>query len=55
MMLIMHSDGIRSTWDWSDLPGFASENPSVIAQRLVSSFGRPDDDATVLVVKNVRP
>jgi anti-sigma regulatory factor (Ser/Thr protein kinase)/serine/threonine protein phosphatase PrpC len=55
MILIMHSDGIRSTWEWSDLPSFATESPAVIAQRLMSSFGRPDDDATVLVVKNVRP
>lgn len=55
MMLIMHSDGIRSSWDWSDLPDLATENAPAIAQHLMRSFGRDDDDATVLVVRNLRP
>jgi anti-sigma regulatory factor (Ser/Thr protein kinase) len=55
MMLIMHSDGLHSHWDWSDFPGLWTQHSFLIAQRLVSTLSRPDDDATVLVVRNVRP
>jgi anti-sigma regulatory factor (Ser/Thr protein kinase) len=52
MMLVMHSDGLRSHWDWSDFPQLWTERPSHIAQRLLAALGRVDDDATVLVARN---
>lgn len=55
MTLIMHSDGLRRAWDWSDFPGLWTEHPSLVAHRLVSTLSRPDDDSTVLVARNARP
>jgi len=55
MTLVMHSDGVRARWDWSDFPRLWDEPPSRIAQRLLGALGRDDDDATVLVVRSVRP
>lgn len=55
MTLVMHSDGVRARWSWSDFPTLWRERPSQIAQRLLCALGREDDDATVLVVRSVRP
>ncbi|HEX5206854.1 MAG TPA: ATP-binding protein [Steroidobacteraceae bacterium] len=52
-VLVMHSDGLRSRWDFSDFPWIAHETASVAAQRLLAALARDDDDATVLVVRNM--
>jgi anti-sigma regulatory factor (Ser/Thr protein kinase) len=52
MVLVMHSDGLRSHWDFEDFPWIAHESASVAAQRLLTALARVDDDATVLVVRN---
>jgi serine/threonine protein phosphatase PrpC len=54
-ILIMHSDGLRTHWDWSDFAGLAPEPAGVIAQRLLRALGKTDDDATVLVVRSTPP
>jgi serine/threonine protein phosphatase PrpC len=52
MVLVMHSDGIRSQWDFRDFPWIGRESASTTAQRLLTALARDDDDATVLVVRN---
>lgn len=52
MVLVMHSDGLRSQWDFNDFPWIGRESASISAQRLLTALAREDDDATVLVVRN---
>ena len=54
-VLVMHSDGVGSHWNWKDLRDFAHEPSGTTAQRLISAHGKSEDDATVLVVRNVPP
>ena len=49
-VFVMHSDGLLSRWHWDDFT-FANELPSNIAQRLLLTLARKEDDATVIVVK----
>ena len=49
-VFVMHSDGLLDHWHWEDF-AFANEPPSLIAQRLLSTLARKEDDATVIVVK----
>ncbi|HEX8792427.1 MAG TPA: ATP-binding protein [Polyangiaceae bacterium] len=49
-VLVVHSDGIRSGLDLSHEPDLLREHPIVVAQRVVERFGRPDDDAIVMVI-----
>lgn len=51
-LLIMHSDGIRSAWQREQLPEPGRLTPAALAHGLLERFGRPDDDATVLVVNS---
>ena len=48
--LVMHSDGLTSRWDWEQFREVAHQAPSAIAQRMLLTLGKPDDDATVVVV-----
>ncbi|MXP63504.1 anti-sigma regulatory factor [Roseomonas sp. M0104] len=50
-LLVLHSDGIGSGWRLEDYPGLAMLHPSLIAAVLFRDFGRPRDDATVLVAR----
>ncbi|MHB9858405.1 SpoIIE family protein phosphatase [Streptomyces sp. YIM S03343] len=51
--LILVSDGIRSGWTPApeDHPGLLRHHPAVVAAVLHREYGRPNDDATVLVVQ----
>lgn len=51
-LLIMHSDGIQTRWDWNELSDLKQETPTVIARQLLSKFGKMDDDATVVVARS---
>jgi hypothetical protein len=51
-MLVLHSDGLRAQWQWSDFPGLEHENPQAVADQLLSKLAKEDDDATILAVKN---
>lgn len=53
-ILIIHSDGLKTHWDWKDYRDLAHEPASVIAQRLLSTLGKWEDDVTVVVVKDTR-
>lgn len=49
--LVLHSDGLRTHWQWEDFPGLEREPAEPIAQKLLKELGKKDDDATVVVVK----
>ena len=53
-VLMLASDGLRSSWDPLAYPGLLSHDPAVIAAVLQRDYGRPNDDATVLVVCDLR-
>lgn len=50
-VLIMHSDGVATRWDLDAYPGLAVHAPALVAGVLYRDFGRPRDDATVLVAR----
>jgi len=47
--LIMHSDGIASSWTLEAYPGFARMHPMLLAGLLMRDHARGRDDATVVV------
>jgi anti-sigma regulatory factor (Ser/Thr protein kinase) len=50
-LLLMHSDGINTSWQLENYPGLANAHPSVIAAVLYRDANRGRDDATVVVVR----
>lgn len=48
-LLVMHSDGLTSSWSLDAYPGIARRHPAVIAAVLYRDFNRGRDDVTVLV------
>jgi anti-sigma regulatory factor (Ser/Thr protein kinase) len=52
-ILIMHSDGITTSWSLDRYPGLIRLHPSVIAGILYRDASRHRDDACIVVVKNV--
>lgn len=53
-VLVVASDGLRSSWDPLAYPGLLAHHPAVVAAVLQRDYGRPNDDATVLVVRDLR-
>lgn len=51
-LLVLHSDGLRTNWDWKEFPDPASQTSTAVAWQLLHKLGKEDDDATVIVVKN---
>lgn len=52
-MIVMHSDGIGTSWQSSAYPGLIGRAPILLASVLYRDFTRGRDDATVLVCKGV--
>ncbi|HZC27189.1 MAG TPA: SpoIIE family protein phosphatase [Actinopolymorphaceae bacterium] len=52
--LVLSSDGVRAQWELSDYPGLLHHDPTVIAAVLHRDYGEEGDDATVLVVRDMR-
>ncbi|MGC3982819.1 MAG: ATP-binding protein/SpoIIE family protein phosphatase [Steroidobacteraceae bacterium] len=50
-LVIMHSDGLSTRWEWDHYPGLSGRHASVIAGVLFRDHNRHNDDATVLVVR----
>lgn len=50
-LIVMHSDGLSTSWDLGQYPGLSVCNPALIAAVLLRDFGRARDDASVLVVR----
>ena len=53
-LLILHSDGIGTQWDFARYPGLVARDPSLIAGVLYRDFLRGSDDATVVVLTGRR-
>lgn len=54
-VLIMHSDGVRTQWEWEEFTDLAAGPATAIARGLLQSLGKAEDDATVLVARSARP
>jgi len=54
-VLIMHSDGLKSQWEWNAYPGLAGRYPALIAGVLCRDHERGTDDLTVLSLKGAGP
>jgi serine/threonine protein phosphatase PrpC len=52
-ILILHTDGLLTNWQWEDFPGLALDPAQVIARRLLHDLAFGDDDATTLIVKSM--
>ena len=50
-LVILHSDGLQSSWTLDRYPNLVSFHPTLIAAILYRDFNRGRDDATVLVGK----
>jgi hypothetical protein len=51
-LLVLHSDGVSSSWSLEKYPGLAGRHPSLIAGVLYRDHHRERDDATVAVVRH---
>jgi anti-sigma regulatory factor (Ser/Thr protein kinase) len=51
-ILVMHSDGLKTTWNLDNYPGIWNKHPALIAGVLYRDFTRDRDDVTVLVAKS---
>lgn len=52
-VLVLHSDGVVSHWSWSDFPAWTDRPAAAMAQDLLRACGKDEDDATVIVARNV--
>ena len=50
-VLILHSDGISSSFRLEDYPGLLVEKPEQLSTEIVRRFGKSYDDASCIVVK----
>ena len=51
-LLVLHTDGLRARWQWSDFPGLQREPAEFAARKLMRALATEHDDATVLVVRH---
>jgi anti-sigma regulatory factor (Ser/Thr protein kinase) len=51
-LLVMHTDGVSTSWTFDAYPGLESRHPALIAGVLFRDHRRGNDDATVVVVRN---
>jgi serine phosphatase RsbU (regulator of sigma subunit) len=54
-LLVMHSDGIRGRFDLPALPAFRQRNIQELATTILTDWGRPNDDATVVAAQPALP
>jgi hypothetical protein len=53
-LLVMHSDGLTSSWSPERYRGLESRSPTLIASILYRDFTRGRDDTTVVVMRDAR-
>ena len=53
--LVLHTDGLRTHWNWDDFPGLEREGAQLIAAKLMHKLASGADDATVLAVRSQAP
>jgi anti-sigma regulatory factor (Ser/Thr protein kinase) len=51
-LVVLHSDGVGTSWSLNKYTGLAARRPDVIAGVLYRDYRRGKDDATVVVVRN---
>jgi anti-sigma regulatory factor (Ser/Thr protein kinase)/serine/threonine protein phosphatase PrpC len=54
-VFVLHSDGVSTHWGWRDFPAWTERPAATIAQELLQTKAKAEDDATVIVVRNVIP
>jgi anti-sigma regulatory factor (Ser/Thr protein kinase) len=54
-MLVLHTDGVSTHWQWSDISGIERASPNLVAQELMRKQYGGRDDATVLAVRRREP
>lgn len=54
-LLVLHTDGLRTHWQWGDFPGIEKEPAQVVAKKLMRELASGRDDATVLALKGAVP
>jgi anti-sigma regulatory factor (Ser/Thr protein kinase) len=52
-VIVMHSDGLSSSWNAASFPGLSSHHPTVIGGLLYRESARDRDDACILVGKRL--
>jgi serine/threonine protein phosphatase PrpC len=52
-VLVLHSDGLTQRWRWQDFADLGQQPATTIAQRLLRALAKTDDDATVVVVRDM--
>lgn len=50
-VLVLHSDGIGSQWNFEGYPGLLNRHPGLIAGVIYRDFRRAHDDSTVVVIR----
>jgi anti-sigma regulatory factor (Ser/Thr protein kinase) len=51
-LLVLHSDGLGTHWDFKDYPGLTTRHPALIAAVLYRDYDRGRDDSSVVVLRN---
>jgi anti-sigma regulatory factor (Ser/Thr protein kinase) len=51
-LLVLHSDGLGTHWDFGTYPGLTSRHPALIAAVLYRDYYRGRDDVSVVVIRN---
>lgn len=54
-LLVLHTDGLMTHWQWDDFSQLVGSSATRIAQELLRKLAKDNDDATVVVVKGVVP
>jgi anti-sigma regulatory factor (Ser/Thr protein kinase) len=51
-LLVLHSDGLGTHWDFRTYPGLTTRHPALIAAVLYRDYDRGRDDVSVVVIRN---
>jgi hypothetical protein len=51
-LLVMHSDGLVTHWNFDNYPGLTARHPALIAAVLYRDYDRGRDDVSVVVLRN---
>jgi hypothetical protein len=51
-LLVLHSDGLGTQWDFNSYPGLTARHPALIAAVLYRDYDRGRDDVSVVVIRN---
>ncbi|MDT8447643.1 MAG: hypothetical protein RRB13_12190 [bacterium] len=51
-LMVLFSDGIRTSWTWDEFADLYNEPSSKIASAMLNKLARDNDDATVMVIKD---